>query len=54
MCLEELPVCQDREDMHGQGHGERQEEMSGVCRGMLLLAIGLQKASMERFCWGQV
>ena len=40
--------------MHGQGHGELQEEMSGGCRGMLLLATGLQKASMERFCWGQV
>lgn len=40
--------------MHGQGHGEWQEEMSGVCVGMLLLAIGLQKASIERFCWGQV
>ena len=33
MCLEELPVWQDREDMHGQGHGEWQEEMSGVCVG---------------------
>lgn len=38
--------------MHAQGHGERQEEMSAVCVG-IFLAIGLPKASMERFSRGR-